>query len=241
MAVCVQRCRLSARGRDFDRRTTMVVDSNLDVRDLLGCQPSSSLYKEYIKVLVAKSSAENADVPDVKSYTDIVYFNYYHLGVSLSFVPRDGYKLKMGMKCAELKNESLALDGIDIYNLPPTDAQAKSRRTAELKYSTYPVSPINLPLTAEVKDKDGNVVERPSEISVTPQTSGKEFVHALGEPDKKGGGAGPSSGSIGIFCSWSKDGIMVEFGGQEAIGPQAWERGKDAVWRVITIFPAEQT
>ncbi|KAF4605096.1 hypothetical protein EYR40_003879 [Pleurotus pulmonarius] len=222
----------------------MVVDSNFDVRDLLGCQPSSSLFKEYIKGLAAQSSAENADVPDVKSYTDIVYFNYYPLGVSLSFVPRDGYKLKMGMKRAELKDESLALDGIDIYNLPPskpTDAQAKTRRTAELKYSTYPISPINLPLTAETKDKDGNVVERPSEISITPQTSGKEFVHALGEPDKKGGGAGPSSGSIGIFCSWSKDGIMVEFGGQEAIGPQAWERGKDAVWRVVTIFPAEQT
>ena len=67
--------------------------------------------------------------------------------------------------------------------------------------------------------------------------TGKDFVKVLGEPDRKGGGAGPSSGSIGIWCEWSKDGLMVEFGGDEARGPQAWERGKDEVWKVITLFP----
>ncbi|XP_006454648.1 hypothetical protein AGABI2DRAFT_189890 [Agaricus bisporus var. bisporus H97] len=69
-----------------------------------------------------------------------------------------------------------------------------------------------------------------------PETTGKEFVQALGEPDRKGGGTGPSSGSIDIWCEWTKDGIMVEFGGSQAKGPNVWETGKDAVWKVVTLF-----
>jgi len=65
---------------------------------------------------------------------------------------------------------------------------------------------------------------------------GKEFIALLGEPNRKGGGAGPSSGSIGIWVEWTRDGLMVEFGGEESRGPQAWERGKDAPWKVISIF-----
>jgi len=34
---------------------------------------------------------------------------------------------------------------------------------------------------------------------------------------------------------------MVEFGGDEARGPQAWERGKDAIWKVITLFSQTST
>jgi len=66
--------------------------------------------------------------------------------------------------------------------------------------------------------------------------TGKDFVAALGEPDRKGGGSGPSSGSIGIWVEWTRDGLMVEFGGDDSRGPQAWERGKDALWRVISVF-----
>ena len=68
------------------------------------------------------------------------------------------------------------------------------------------------------------------------QQKQQELVSVLGEPDRKGGGAGPSTGSIGIWCEWSKDGLMIEFGGDDARGPGAWERGKDAVWKVITLF-----
>ncbi|KAI6031622.1 hypothetical protein BKA83DRAFT_87430 [Pisolithus microcarpus] len=71
-------------------------------------------------------------------------------------------------------------------------------------------------------------------ISIAANTTGKEF------PCRKGGGTGPSSGSINIWCEWSKEGIMVEFGGTEARGPQAWERGKDAVWQVVTVFSPDE-
>nr|GAT44069.1 predicted protein [Mycena chlorophos] len=112
---------------------------------------------------------------------------------------------------------------IDIYNIPKTKPAANkgsSTRKAELAFATY----LDLPITLR------------STFAVGPETTGKDFVEALGEPARKGGGAGPSSGSIGIWCEWTKDGVMVEFGGIEATGAQAWERGKDAVWRVMTLF-----
>jgi len=127
------------------------------------------------------------------------------------------------------------LESIYVYNIPPKNA-SHPRTTAETAYATYPHFPLALALIADVRDKDGKPIPRPPNLDVLADTSGKDFVQALGEPDRKGGGAGPSSGSIGIWCEWPKDGIMVEFGGDEAKGPQAWERGKDAVWKIITIF-----
>jgi len=85
-------------------------------------------------------------------------------------------------------------------------------------------------------DANSDSSTRPPNVEIKQQSTGKDFVRCLGEPDRKGGGAGPLSGSIGIWCEWSRDGVMVEFGGDEARGPQAWERGKDAVWKVITLF-----
>jgi len=46
-------------------------------------------------------------------------------------------------------------------------------------------------------------------------------------------------GSINIWCEWTKLGLMVEFGGEKVLGPNAWEEGKDAPWKVVTIFEPE--
>ncbi|KAF8140388.1 hypothetical protein EV363DRAFT_1393296 [Boletus edulis] len=132
---------------------------------------------------------------DIKSYPDVVYFNYPTLGVSFQFSPRNGYKPVTGLRREQLKDDDLQLEAADIYKCP--------RRATP------------------VIEKD---------------TTGKEFVAWLGEPSRKGGGTGPSSGSIHIWCEWSQQGIMVEFGGNDARGPQAWERGGNAVWRVVTVF-----
>jgi hypothetical protein len=74
----------------------------------------------------------------------------------------------------------------------------------------------------------------PKSVSVSAETIGKDFVAELGEPDRKGGGAGPYS--INIWCEWTKEGVMVEFG-DHARGPQAWDKGKDANWKVISFYP----
>ncbi|KAF8445804.1 hypothetical protein L210DRAFT_3610406 [Boletus edulis BED1] len=150
---------------------------------------------------------------DIKSYPDVVYFNYPTLGVSFQFSPRNGYKPVTGLRREQLKDDDLQLEAADIYNVLGVNAS----------FAPYPCLPIELHLAGATP-----VIEK--------DTTGKEFVAWLGEPSRKGGGTGPSSGSIHIWCEWSQQGIMVEFGGNDARGPQAWERGGNAVWRVVTVF-----
>ncbi|KAG1800963.1 uncharacterized protein HD556DRAFT_972934 [Suillus plorans] len=207
------------------------------IQTLLGVNPSADSITVFLKDLVQHSNT-SLTVPVVKSYSDAVYFNYYPLGISFLFIPQNGYKPTGGLKLEDLQVDSLVLDSINIYNAPKpkttTTKTTTSNRTAELAFSTYSMSKWNLSLSPEASASNESSIE----ISLT--SNGKDFVSCLGEPDRKGGGAGPSSGSIGIWCEWLKHGIMVEFGGDEARGPQAWERGKDAIWRVITVFPPKQ-
>ncbi|KAH7912588.1 hypothetical protein BJ138DRAFT_1148041 [Hygrophoropsis aurantiaca] len=212
----------------------------MNVRDLLGAHPAADSISSYLGSLTSLVDIPNSSLPEVKSYSDAVYFNYYALGLSFLFSPQNGYKPTTGLKHDQLKNDHLILDSIDIYNIPKINPSVNSSsksasRTADLVFATHPASPLKLyPLPQEGK-------ERLAEIEILRETTGKDFVVWLGEPDRKGGGTGPSSGSIGIWCEWSKDGIMVEFGGDESRGPQAWERGKDATWKVITVFPSKDT
>ncbi|KAH8099431.1 hypothetical protein BXZ70DRAFT_895087 [Cristinia sonorae] len=201
----------------------------LDIKQLLGLHPSSHEISSHISSLVTMIPTRTPVHPEVKAYPDAVYYNYYPLGLSLQFKPVNGYKPKTAATHDELQPENLVLDGIDIYNVPKPQPGASSSKTKPA-YASYPIDPFDLS-RASLLDKT-----RPSSLSVSSTTTGKDFVASLGEPDRKGGGAGPSSGSIGIWCEWSKDGVMVEFGGDESRGPQAWERGKDATWKVISIF-----
>ncbi|TEB39001.1 hypothetical protein FA13DRAFT_1785267 [Coprinellus micaceus] len=209
---------------------------------LLGLSPST---QELTDALASINSGNPAPDPEVKSYPDAVYFNYYPLGLSILFTPRNGYKPKIGLKYSDLDTGKLSLDSIDVYNVPKAKDPKKLARSgssrSEIAYATFPALPLAFALATDVKDKSGVVIKRPDSISISVQSTGKDLVSTLGEPDRKGGGAGPSSGSIGIWCEWSNDGIMIEFGGDEARGPQAWERGKDAAWKVITIFKAKSS
>src|ERR1700734_2270609 len=164
---------------------------------LLGEHPSSQRLSEYISSISTQTTA----VPEVKSYRDAVYFNYYPLGLSLLFSPQNNYKPTTGLKREDLRDDDLILDSIDIYNVPKpisslTGGGAKLPRLAELAFSTYPVSPLTLSVAAQPPLKESEApMTRPSSFDVLPTTSGKDFVAVLGEPDRKGGGAGPSSGS----------------------------------------------
>lgn len=197
------------------------------MRDLLGHSPSSPDLATYLLTL-----STPLVTPDVKSYPDAVYFNYYSLGLSLLFTPIKGYKPRSGLSRQDLHDAHLVLDGIDIYNDLFTAKSDDKNSSRSPTYSPYPSTPFALTITPETKEG----ASRLSTLSVTRNMTGKEFVTALGEPDRKGGGSGSSSGSIGIWVEWTRDGIMVEFGGDDSRGPQAWERGKDAQWKVISIF-----
>lgn len=205
--------------------------TTVDIKAFLGSSPSAAELSTYLTELASLSSASSSTVdPDVKSYADAVYFNYYSLGISLLFAPVNGYQPKTGLKREALKDVDLVLEGLDIFNTPPsTNKAAKSATTTE--YSAYPVLPFTISVSPTTKDGK----ERAASITFLPSTTGKDIVEALGEPERKGGGSGPASGGMGIWMDWSKDGIMVELGGEESRGPKAWETGKDAVWRVISI------
>jgi hypothetical protein len=201
----------------------------MNVRELLGQSPSSHILAAHLSSLSSHVSSAHVAIPEIKSYPDVVYFNYYSLGLSLLFIPINGYNPST---VSRQDLTLLVLDGIDIYNnlcADDSDAKTASRSPA---YSSYPITPIVLTVSPEGKER----TPRASGLAVTRNMTGKEFVEALGEPDRKGGGSGPSSGSIGIWVEWTRDGLMVEFGGDDSRGPHAWEKGKDAPWRVISVF-----
>ncbi|KAI6007208.1 hypothetical protein EDD15DRAFT_2209656 [Pisolithus albus] len=192
--------------------------SVMNIRDLFGCSPSADSIANFLE----KVNLQGSDLtPEVKAYPDMVYFNYHKLGVSLQFAPRGGYKPKVGLARSQLKDDCLKLEGIDIYNesKPQTgDARPQaSSQSVQCAFSPYPLLPLRIFRVASAHEEGS----AQSFISIAANTTGKEF----------------SSGSINIWCEWAGEGIMVEFGGTEARGPQAWERGKDAVWQVITVFP----
>ncbi|KAI5123554.1 hypothetical protein M0805_003373 [Coniferiporia weirii] len=214
-----------------------VADSISDPRSLFGLSPSSEALKGYLEQLTTLTTSKHVPTPEIKSYPDALYMNYYPLGLSLLFVARDGSK---SITRDDALGEKLVLDSIDIYNVEPVQPNAETPRSpaesssvsAANAYSSHPVASLTLCLLPSKEEGKS----RSTEVHISPSTTGKEIVGVLEEPDRKGGGAGPASGSIGIWCEWSRDGIMVEFGGIDARGPQAWERGKDAKWRVLTLF-----
>jgi hypothetical protein len=221
------------RNRVLIRTRTATMAAKADVENLFGLPPTSQRVTEYISSLA--SFVGNDDKAQVKAYPDAVFVNYHALGCSIEYRPTNGYKPPSNIQSiAELQTNNLALDKIDIYNSPyvdepgttppPTSQKAKSKTTPT--FAKYPNLPLIITFSHEAKS-----------ISVSTESTGKDFVAALGEPERKGGGAGPSSGSINIWCEWTKEGVMVEFGGRDARGPQAWDKGKDAIWKVISFYP----
>jgi hypothetical protein len=210
----------------------VIITSTMNVRELLGQSPSSPHLATYISTLSSHLSSDHVATPEIKSYPDAVYFNHYSLGLSLLFIPINGYRPSSSVSRQDLQDTLLVLDGIDIYNDLCADESGTKIASRSPAYSPYPITPFVLTILPETKGQ----TPRPTSLSITRNMTGKEFVATLGEPDRKGGGSGPSSGSIGIWVEWTRDGLMVEFGGDDSRGPQAWERGKDAPWRIISIF-----
>lgn len=194
---------------------------------LFGETPSSPRLASYLDT-VASSTGVKVPEAEVKAYSDAVYYNYPSLGLSLLFTPSTDSKPLMNV-AAEYEN--ILLDSIDIFNLVKSGVPSKGRT-----YSRFPLLPLELAITPTTDPTSSQ-----DHFILKAEMTGKEILHVLGEPTRKGGGAGPSAGSINIWCDWQKHGIMVEFGGDEARGPQAWDRGKDAVWKVVTLSKRKNT
>ncbi|KZT56374.1 hypothetical protein CALCODRAFT_484048 [Calocera cornea HHB12733] len=201
--------------------------SPIDLHAWLGSTLSSPTYASHLTALSSHASLLTPPQPSIKPYPDSVYLNYPSLGLSCLFAPFEGYEPpKSAQAVSELDGEQLRLESVDVYNpsAEPT-AKGKGKLPAFEPFAGLPYTFI---------PRAGSPPRPP--FPITRSTTGKEFVLALGEPARKGGGGGPKAGNIGIWCEWSEEGVMVEFEAGEASVVQNWEKGGDKVWRVMTLF-----
>lgn len=105
-----------------------------------------------------------------------------------------------------------------------------------------------LPIEMAVKRQDGSLIT----FLLEKETTGKDIVQQLGEPDRKGGGeplkgGGASGLGPGAWMEWKVHYkkrtvlIMIELAGLEARGRNRWEKEQagSARWGVCTFFSAE--
>ena len=205
--------------------------SSIDLHVFLGFRPTSQRLIVHLSKLAADASLEAAPTPEVKAFSDCVYYNLHALGISLVFHPVAGYKPKTGTSRADLQEDQLRLASIDVYNHeaaidPPSSSSSKpspSRPSTKPSFAAFPSYPIRISYPSNT------IPSTPQTLLVDTKTVGKEFVSALGEPDRKGGG----EGSMGIWTEWTGIGLMVEYASG---GLQAWDKGGEATWKVLSVF-----
>ncbi|BGP29692.1 hypothetical protein JCM10296v2_001431 [Rhodotorula toruloides] len=194
---------------------------------LFALSPASPDFTAFLGTL---SSSSTPPEPVVKAYPDIVYLNYYALGLSISLEPREGFKpgrdLQWEQVCGEAGKGRLEVTGVDVYNHTAVEESDKPARPSKTSptYSPFPSFPLLIPHPSKPE----------SPFSLTPATTGSELVSAFGEPRRKGGGA--SGTSLGVWTEWEGK-VMVEWASS---GLGAWEKGGESRWRVLSLLkPSE--
>ncbi|OCF32353.1 hypothetical protein I316_06022 [Kwoniella heveanensis BCC8398] len=217
---------------------------------LFGLPPSSSEIKAFLSTLTPPSSSSSSLsngkssldlVPEIKTYPDAVYHNYYAFGLSLFFDPT--------------KNNGL--ESVDIFNPSPFPKPPKPGRKPEPTYAAPPRLTMDFPTDTLVlpplkQGGETKSISRPRIFSLDAETTGRQFVSCLGEPSRKGSG-----GWTGVWLEWSpvelvstassqpfpkdtgvesetvKVGIMLELrdpGAQEKVSDDAKKKGMGGVW-----------
>ncbi|BGO98157.1 hypothetical protein NBRC10513v2_001319 [Rhodotorula toruloides] len=185
---------------------------------LFALSPASPDFTAFLGTL---SSSSRPPEPEVKAYPDIVYLNYYSLGLSISLEPREGFKPGRDLQWEQVYGEAgkgrLEVTCVDVYNhtaVEKSDKPARPSKTAPT-YSPFPSFPLLIPHPSKSD----------SPFSLTPATTGSELVSAFGEPTRKGGGA--SGTSLGVWTEWEGK-VMLEWASS---GLGAWEKGGESRWR----------
>ncbi|GAB1519083.1 hypothetical protein RhiXN_00573 [Rhizoctonia solani] len=199
------------------------MNNDLDLQSILGEPRNSPKLKALIQQLGSLATPPvTSPAPDSKTYAGTTYDNYYDIGISLMFThPTKGSNI-----------DEYVCDSIDVMNVP--DAEVGNARAAKTSSRYRPFPGLPLPLSKRDPSVAADSTSRTKSFTLKPTSVGAEFVQYFGEPGRKGGGTG--SAGPGIWCDWPGQGLMVEFGGDEARGPSAWETGAKAVWSVVTLF-----
>ncbi|KEI39903.1 uncharacterized protein L969DRAFT_86499 [Mixia osmundae IAM 14324] len=182
----------------------------MDLLSCLGHRANSDELKRAVQSLHGPPKSNGIIEGDIKVYRDGVYINHYALGFSLFFEPVKGYQLQTRMPSSDVDYAQLQLASLDIYN--------PSKDSKKVKFGTF----TGLPLRVTAG------------IELASDTTGKQIVKALGEPDRKGGGAGPQGASMGVWIEYTSLGLMLEF---SSSGLGSWDTAATQAWSVATLFP----
>ncbi|WVO14771.1 hypothetical protein L204_102409 [Cryptococcus depauperatus] len=211
------------------------------ITPLFGLPPSSPAITSFLTSLSATFSLPK---PDIKSYTDAVFYNYYELGISMCFLPGKD------------------LESIDFFNVDSKPSPERSgKRTPSYKASPqilvqFTSTTLVLPPNPKNKNEVPRSVSRPPSLRFAPTTIGRELVSSLGEPSRKGSGSW-----TGLWLEWNKVvfkmnqneesviGIMVELrdpGAGEVTEDTIknglggiWERAAKWEWKSLKLFKPE--
>ncbi|WWC87599.1 uncharacterized protein L201_002489 [Kwoniella dendrophila CBS 6074] len=198
-----------------------------DLVPLFSQPSSSSTITSYLNALTSDSSIPE---PEIKTYTDAIYHNYYSLGLSLCFDPSKG------------------LESVDIYNPSPNPPPKRLNQKPSPVYSTPPGIVLNftsdtITLPPKKEGEQPLNIPRSENFKLVKGKTGRDLVSHLGEPSRKGAG-----GWTGLWLEWSsvplkasipngekevKIGIMVELrdpGANELLTEEGRKKGMGGVW-----------
>ncbi|TKY89597.1 hypothetical protein EX895_001382 [Sporisorium graminicola] len=159
---------------------------------------------------------------EIKAYPDVVYHNYRALGLSLQYEA-----ITPGTDASKCSPQDLRLAAIDIYS-----------GLDDKKWTCFPALPLSM-----------HVTRSEAEVSINHDSKGRDLINELGEPQRKGGGAGDRSGPA-VWMEWSLQlkspsdlgarrefKMQIELAGAAARGADRWnaERAGTCNWAVITI------
>ncbi|KAJ1025017.1 hypothetical protein NDA18_004303 [Ustilago nuda] len=194
-----------------------------DFARLLASSPAQS----QIQALLGHAVSNRLEA-EVKAYPDVVYHNYRSIGLSLQFEASSP-----GMNASKMGSDDLCLAAIDIYSA-----------NEDKSWTCFPMLPLQIDAL-----RDDSASEQ-VKATITQAITAKDLVSSLGEPQRKGGGAGPPS-CPAAWMEWSlkldrsnsneSDPItlQIELAGAGARGADRWnaERAGNCKWAVITVSP----
>ncbi|TNY19126.1 hypothetical protein DMC30DRAFT_354437 [Rhodotorula diobovata] len=211
-----------------------------ELHALLGLSPSAPQLAAFLSDLESSTSHPAPPPPEVKPYSDIVYLNYRHIGLSLSFAPSAGYRPSPTSSLDDIRREGdagrLKCTGVDLYNHdaaarpPPRDKGKAPRQRAEDRWERFPAYPVLLPSPSSSASSSSPA--NPAPFPLDPTTTGSSLLSHLGEPTRKGGGSS-STPALGIWTEWTPLGVMVEWASS---GLGAWDKGGESTWRCVSVF-----
>ncbi|GAA5934403.1 hypothetical protein JCM3775_000349 [Rhodotorula graminis] len=238
----------------------MPTPNGTDLHALLGLSPSSPRLAAFLSRV--EPDDNSCPPPEVKAYADIVYLNYRHIGLSLSFEPLPPLRPSSSSTLDDLRREGdngrLKCTGLDLYNhddaaraRPPDDKKKAPRQRPDDRWEPFPAYPVLLPASSSpsssaappstassppsTDDTASPAATAPTShlpFPLQPSTTGAALLTHFGEPTRKGGGSSSTPG-VGIWTEWTPEGVMVEWASS---GLGAWDKGGESTWRCLSVF-----